>query len=138
MAYSFTITSSKDIRDFTDGLSAGTPVLEIAAFLKALGKKLKGTNRHNMPPNLVGDTESFILKIQEIFVDSEKNLRPNTENLLFDVIGYIQELTQEIELEGKLKANFYSGIPKLGVMLQNLASYLGTAVAMVSITTILN
>lgn len=126
MAQNITISSSKDIRDFALKLTADTPMPEITIFLKALGKKLKSSNRHNMPPDLIGDTESLILKLQEIFTD--KSLKPKTEDLLFDIVGFVQELTQETEVEDKLKANFYAGVPKLGSKIITLAGYLGTAV----------
>lgn len=132
------INSSKDIRDFTQKLTAKTSPSEIADFLKILGKKLEVTNRHNMSKGLIPATEKLILKIQEIIVsNSDVRLRLEAKKKLFEVVGFVQELSLEVELEEKLKANFYSGIPNLGLLLGELASYLSVFLPMAATASVL-
>ncbi len=121
------IITVSSIKKFTKELSPDTSHREISKFLRGLSQKLKVSNRFNMTEEFLPETQSAILKLQEVLFQPKVKLRSEATKILIQVIGDIQLICEELEKKKKEKRkdfNVYSEIIKLGLSLEKLSNSL--------------
>ncbi|MCB9314820.1 MAG: hypothetical protein H6574_18650 [Lewinellaceae bacterium] len=117
--------SVSEIKEFTKRLSATTSGQELGDFMFRLAQVLKKTNKGNDIPGLLPAAAQFIFKLHEIVMDAGfKSPLPGFIDLFLDISEKVHDIILTLEWNNPPPGKTYTGMNRLGLDLEKLASYL--------------